>query len=198
MKTIACAYLLLLGAIPGFSQTAAKFDYYVLSLSWSPEYCQGHPSDQQCTADKHFGFVVHGLWPEYSSGGSPQNCSSAPGLRDPSTMLDIMPSLSLIQHEWRTHGTCSGLSADAYFALVRKAFASIQKVTSFAASESPQQVKKDFEKVNPQLQDNELMISCAGNYLYEVEICLSKTLQPMACTAPRDCRARSIRIPPVQ
>ncbi len=113
-------------------------------------------------------------------------------------MLDIMPSLSLIQHEWTTHGTCSGLSADEYFALIRKAYNSVNLPAHFPASESPAQVKKDFEKLNSGLNDDELTVSCGGNYLRGVDICLTKGLTPMACTAPRDCRAKSIRIPPIR
>jgi ribonuclease T2 len=29
------------------AQGGAGFDYYLLSLSWSPEYCKTHPADKQ-------------------------------------------------------------------------------------------------------------------------------------------------------
>ena len=35
-------------------------------------------------------------------------------------MLDIMPSKRLIFHEYRKHGTCSGLGVDGYFDLARR------------------------------------------------------------------------------
>ncbi len=41
-------------------------------------------------------------------------------------MLDLMPSTSLIFHEWGRHGTCSGLSARAYFDTIRKARATVK------------------------------------------------------------------------
>jgi len=88
------------------------FDYYVLALSWSPEFCHSHPSKPECTSG-NFGFVVHGLWPQYKD-GYPEHCSTAPGLTDPSRMQEVMPDPSLVAHEWTTHGTCSGLEADAY------------------------------------------------------------------------------------
>src|SRR3954470_452737 len=108
----------------------------------------------------------------------------------------------LIQHEWTTHGTCSGLSADEYFGLIRKAFNSIKQPTQLTAAKtqqtlSPRQVKQAFEQANPNLDDSELMINCAGNYLQAVEVCLTKGLQPMTCPAPRDCRASTIRVPPI-
>src|SRR5580692_7150493 len=43
------------------------FDYYVLALSWSPEFCHSHPTKPECVWGK-FGFVVHGLWPQYANG----------------------------------------------------------------------------------------------------------------------------------
>jgi len=146
--------------------------------------------------------VVHGLWPEYASGSGPQHCGSRPGLSNPSSMLDIMPDLGLIQHEWTTHGSCSGLTAEQYFGLVRKAFNSVKQPRQLTSAKtqqtlSPRQVKQHFEQANPELNDSEIMINCAGNYLQAVEICLTKGLQAMACPAPRDCRASSIRIPPV-
>ena len=35
--------------------------------------------------------------------------------------VGYIPTESLIQHEWASHGTCSGLSAADYFASVRRA-----------------------------------------------------------------------------
>src|ERR1700757_3860920 len=82
------------------------FDYYVLALSWSPEFCHSHPSNVQCSG--HSGFVVHGLWPQFVH-GYPEHCSMQPDLANPSSMTDLMPDPSLVAHEWATHGTCSGL-----------------------------------------------------------------------------------------
>src|SRR5271168_2887119 len=90
--------------------TPGAFDYYLLTLSWSPEFCHSpaHASKPECQS-RHRGFVVHGLWPQYAQGGYPENCSSAPGLSSPSEMADLMPDAGLVAHEWSTHGTCSGL-----------------------------------------------------------------------------------------
>ncbi|MGI9404557.1 MAG: hypothetical protein ACR2OF_08650, partial [Hyphomicrobium sp.] len=49
---------------------AGEFDYYALVLSWSPTECltstRGR-SDAQCARrdGKRYGFVLHGLWPQY-------------------------------------------------------------------------------------------------------------------------------------
>src|SRR5262245_32563319 len=55
-----------------------KFDFYVLSLSWSPSFCAANVergfqrSDPQC-GPRPFSFVVHGMWPQYEK-GFPEFC----------------------------------------------------------------------------------------------------------------------------
>jgi ribonuclease T2 len=51
-----------------------EFDFYVLSLSWSPSFCEeasergnSGRSQAQC-GGRPFSFVVHGLWPQYERG----------------------------------------------------------------------------------------------------------------------------------
>ena len=208
MMRLACwSILLLLGfSRAGWSQsrgTPGQFDYYLLTLSWAPEYCHSHPSDTTECASHHFGFVVHGLWPQFTDGSYPENCSNAAGLSNPSSMLDIMPDLGLIQHEWTTHGTCSGLDAQAYFNLIRQAFTSIHMPPQLTSGQMTKtltaaQIKGYFEQANPNVQDTGIAISCPSNYLSAVEICLSKTLTPMACPAVRSCSSHAVRVPPIQ
>ena len=113
--------------------TAGEFDYYALVMSWSPTYCStaGEDDDQQCNRrdGKRYSFVLHGLWPQYEK-GYPQNCRTArrPFVPQPliDSMLDIMPSARLVIHQYRKHGTCSGLSPDGYFGLSRRLFSAIR------------------------------------------------------------------------
>jgi len=177
------------------------FDYYVLALSWSPEFCHSHPTKPECASGK-FGFVVHGLWPQYAD-GYPENCSTAPGLADPSRMSDIMPDVGLVAHEWTTHGTCSGLDADSYFKLVRRAFESLKVPMRLAApkqafSITPQELKEQFVAANPRLKAEELAVSCGNNYLTGIDVCFDKQLQPRVCEGLRDCRANSIKVAPTR
>ena len=97
------------------------FAFYLLNLSWSPEFCATHRGSPEC--GRSLGFVVHGLWPQDVSGDYPEDCSDATGPAKPQAYTDVIPTVSLIEHEWETHGTCSGLTPDAYFAAIRKAFA---------------------------------------------------------------------------
>ena len=125
-----------------------------------------------------------------------------PGLANPSSMLDIMPSPHLIQHEWTTHGTCSGLDANAYFASIRKAFAATKIPAQFASTSkqltlSPSQIERAFQQSNPGLPKGGVLVTCPSNYLQGVEICLDKSLNHIICPAPHDCNARSIKVPPI-
>ncbi|WP_446699423.1 ribonuclease T2 family protein [Agrobacterium cavarae] len=64
------------------------FDFYVLSLSWSPAFCAsdaGRNSRQQCGADRKFGFVVHGLWPQNDQ-GYPEFCGADKNERVPDNL----------------------------------------------------------------------------------------------------------------
>ena len=195
-----CRFSLARGHRQRQSGQPGNFDFYVLTLSWSPEFCHSHPSNVQCSG--HSGFVVHGLWPQFTD-GYPENCSSAPGPANPSAMLDIMPDEKLIQHEWTTHGTCSGLRADEYFKVLRRAYTSIKIPAQLAApsegfSITPGDLKEKFLEANPRLNRDSIAVSCGNNYLTGVYICLTKDLQPTSCGTIRDCRANVIKVTPIR
>jgi ribonuclease T2 len=188
-------------AKPAAQQThaTATFDFYLLNLSWSPEFCHSHPTAAECAA--HSTFVLHGLWPQNDGGSYPQNCSTAPGPADPSQYRDIYPDPSLLEHEWRTHGTCSGLSPEDFFSSARKAFHSVTIPPKLAGLQSqislpPGQILELFTASNPQIPQAALALSCGNSYLTAVEVCLGKSLQPIACGGVRSCRANTVRIPP--
>ena len=181
------------------SGQAAGFDFYLLNLSWSPEFCYSHPQAAECAA--HAAFVLHGLWPQNNDGTYPENCSNAQGPADAAQYKDIYPDAGLLDHEWRTHGTCSGLSADQFFADARAAFRSVQippELSGLTAQTSmpPEEILDLVTASNPQLTRSSLALSCGNNYLTAVEVCLDKGLRPIACPAVRTCRARVVRIPP--
>lgn len=182
---------------------AGQFDYYLLNLSWQPEFCHSprHAGMEECVSGGR-GFVVHGLWPQYTK-GYPEKCSTERGLANPVQMTDIMPTTWLVQHEWNTHGTCSGLSPEAYFATLRKAYESIRIPFVLRAPKrgfmlSPDSIKKVFVRENPALREEGIAISCGNNYLTAVSVCLGKDLRPAVCGAVRDCRANQVKITPVR
>lgn len=186
---------------------AGTFDYYVLSLSWSPEHCAEHgrgPDDPQCGLERRYGFVVHGLWPQLEN-GYPEACAYAPG-PDAATvaaLADIMPSPSLVRHEWRKHGTCTGLTATAYFATLRTARAEVRIPASLERPDDTlttnvRRIKREFGEANPEIDTDELAVLCNGRFLREVRLCLDKQLQPRACGRDvRDrCRQEPITVRP--
>lgn len=115
-------------------------------------------------------------------------------------MLDIMPDPRLIAHEWQKHGTCTGLTADQYFGVVRKAYYSIKIPSALlnpsrTTQRSASEIKQLFSIADPSLTADGIAISCHNRYLAGVEFCFSKSLQPIACQAVRDCNQPAIRIP---
>ena len=194
--------------------TPGEFDFYVLSLSWSPSFCEeaaergrsGGRSNIQCEG-RPYSFVVHGLWPQYES-GFPEYCQRpSPRLNRNivSSMLDLMPAPGLIFNEWDKHGTCSGLDGRNYFETIRKARAAIKIPAEYldlsqAKTVAPGEVEEAFIKANPGLSNAAVSVTCNRTRLSEVRICLSKDLQFRACDEleRRSCRRDQITMPPIR
>ena len=199
--------LLLTGAGPGLAaDRAGDFDFYVLSLSWSPSYCQNadRPDPSQCDVPPR-GFVVHGLWPQYES-GYPQYCESGQPRRVQRSTLtavaDIMPSSGLAQYQWEKHGICSGLRQERYFGLLRDAVAKVaippQLVAPVAdVAMTPAALEGAFAAANPGLQTRGIAVSCTRDGLIEVRICLGRDLSFRRCIEVDwdSCRRSSVVLP---
>lgn len=183
--------------------SSAAFDYYLASLSWSPSWCEANPQDHDQCARRGFGFILHGLWPQYDRGGGPQDCpgNNQPDAQTISRALAFMPSRGLIQHEWRSHGRCSGLAPDTYFELADRAFAGIRIPSSLTATAKPPPMTADdvraaFVEANPGMAPDMLAVSCHRNTLSEVRICLDTDLQLKRCgrgismRCPKDAHLR--------
>ena len=165
-----------------------EFDYYLLTLSWSPAHCAAHPDDRpQCEA-RRFQFVVHGLWPQFMSGGFPQSCASEPLRAEVvDRALAFMPSRKLIQHEWEKHGTCSGLDDAGYFDAAERAFESVTIPSTFGSLQGERlhidadDIVEMFKTANQDLDDGMIVVKCSGKELQEVRICMDKELRFAAC-----------------
>jgi ribonuclease T2 len=182
------------------SERAGDFDYYLLTLSWSPTWCAligDARDDPQC--ERPFGFTLHGLWPQYET-GFPTYCRTAEG--DPNRaqtagMADIMGGAGLAFYEWKKHGRCSGLSAADYFATARRAYdiVTIPPVLRGLARDVtlPASVVEDaFVESNPQLSPDMLTVTCDEGMIEEVRICLTRDLEPRVCGEDviHDCRLK--------
>jgi ribonuclease T2 len=190
------------------SRRIGDFDFYVLALSWSPSYCRAAGSRAeplQCRSTRPFAFVVHGLWPQYES-GFPRDCypAGASRLRRHviTSMLDLMPSRSLIRHQWRKHGTCSGLSPTRYFAALRQAYDKISIPVQFRTAGSerwvdPRLVEREFLRANIGLGERAIAVTCDRRRLREVRICLTRSFNFRDCheVDRRACARRSVTLP---
>ncbi len=189
---------------------AGAFDYYVLALSWSPTWCalQGTARNSpQCDTDAGHGWVLHGLWPQYHR-GFPEHCQSAerpPSRAMTAHMADIMGTSGLAWYQWKKHGTCSGLSAAAYYALARKAYETVNRPEVFRKLKDPVKlpakvVEEAFLKANPTWQPDMLTITCRANRIQEARLCLSKNLDPVPCgrDVVKDCRMKDALFDPIR
>ncbi len=160
-----------------------------------------------------FAFVLHGLWPQYERGW-PQDCRSSDRGFVPrpvaSRMLDIMPSERLVFHEYRKHGTCSGLGVDGFFDLARRLYEKVRipprfvGLTDSRMTISPADLAQDFMAANPGLRPDMIVVQCggSGSRLKEVRICFDKGGNFRACGRNENqaklCRAERMYVPPVR
>jgi ribonuclease T2 len=169
----------------------ADFDFYVLNLSWSPDYCatSGGDDPQQCSLGKKLGFVLHGLWPQYNQGW-PESCAYLKLPADVKAQFpNLFPSVSLYDHEWDKHGTCSGLTPASYLSLAKKLKESVVVPAPYKSPEQPVRVttaqfKKELVAANPAFSESSLAVYCSGSgrFLSELYVCFSKEGQPQACS----------------
>jgi ribonuclease T2 len=195
----ALAMLMLAPAAQAEGQRAGDFDYFVMALSYSPNWCARTGDarrDPQCEDGRGYTWVLHGLWPQYEEGW-PSFCRTPHG--DPSraqtaAMADIMGSSGPAFYQWKKHGRCSGLPAEDYFNTSRAAYESIKLPKLFEQITRdltvPASVIEDaFTEANPTLKRDQITITCTNGMIAEARICLNTDLTPRRCGADviRDC-----------
>jgi ribonuclease T2 len=190
-----------------------RFDFYILALSWSPSFCAAAAEREpkrrpgpQC-GGRPFSFVVHGLWPQFEQ-GFPSYCQTPAPWVDRAIVdntLDIMPSPGRIFPEWKRHGTCSGLSASAYFETVRKAREAVKIPPAYddlnkPIMVAPGDVAAAFLQANPGLSHAGLAVACDSKRLSEVRVCLTKDFSFRDCpeVTRRACRRDKVVMPAVR
>jgi len=212
MRHVFVSLILCLTALPAFAkgERAGKFDYYVMALSWSANWCalEGDARNSpQCDAREDHGWILHGLWPQFHR-GYPSYCKTAkraPSRSMTSDMADIMGTGGLAWHQWNKHGTCTNLSATDYYALSRRAYATVTRPTVFRkldrAVKLPASVVEDaFLKDNPSLTRDSITITCRQGYIQEARICLSRDLEPVPCGRDviKDCTLKDAIFTPLR
>jgi len=180
-------------------ELAGTFDYYVVSLSWSPNWCalEGDARrSPQCAQASGYGWILHGLWPQFNR-GYPSFCRTierAPSRGMTAAMADIMGTPGLAWHQWKKHGSCTGMSASAYYAISREAYGRINRPVVFRKLDRsvklPASVVQDaFLKANPGLEPDSITITCRDSHIQEARICMSRDLEFVPCgrDVVRDC-----------
>lgn len=191
-------------------EKAGDFDYYVLSLSWSPNWClregDARKADQ-CDARHDHGWILHGLWPQFHR-GYPSYCRTAhraPSRSMTAAMADIMGSGGLAWHQWRKHGVCTGLTAQDYFALSRRAYEGITRPEVLRRITRQMRlpatvIEEAFLEANPGFDPDGVTITCKQGQIQEARVCLSRDLDPVPCgqDVVRDCTLKNALIAPVR
>lgn len=213
MRPVLLILLTLLPLPLGASGThkAGDFDYYVLALSWSPTWCAltgDARSAAQCDAGADHGWTLHGLWPQYHQGW-PEYCDTShkpPSRALDRAMMDIMGSAGLARHQWRKHGTCSGLSPSSYHALAREAYQRVTRPEALRTLAAPTRlsatsVEQAFLDANHGWRADMLTITCRGGRIQEARLCLTRDLDPVACgadVADRACPLTDALMAPIR
>jgi ribonuclease T2 len=191
-------------------ERAGDFDYYVMSLSWSSNWCALEGDDRgdpQCDAGRGLTWTLHGLWPQNAS-GYPSYCRTTardPSRSDTATMADIMGGSGLAFYQWKKHGRCSGLEARDYYTTMRNAYKSITVPPIFAEITKdlkvPASVIEDaFIESNPTFARDQITVTCKAEMIQEVRICLTTDLEPRRCGPDviRDCTLKNAELDAVR
>ena len=207
MRLLMMALVLSGGMARADGERSGEFDYYVMALSWSPTWCalegqkRGSP---QCEQD--FGWVLHGLWPQYEKGW-PSYCTTRernPSRADTSAQSDIFGSSGSAWHQWNKHGRCSGLSSDNYYDLSREAYGRIERPALLRQLDKAVRlpasvIEEAFLESNPDLDASQITITCKAGRIQEARICMTRDLELRSCgqDVQRDCTMRDALFDPI-
>ena len=203
-------WLALTGTALADGERPGDFDYYVMALSWTPNFCalEGDAKGyEQCADGTGNGWVLHGLWPQYEDGW-PAHCPSSvrnPSKRETAEMADIMGSSGLAWYQWKKHGRCSGLPAEEYFALSREAYESVTRPEVLRKLDATVAVpasviEEAWLQANPKLKPDMVTVTCKDDRIAETRICFTKGLVPRFCggRAVRDCKMDDALLDPIR
>mmetsp|Transcript_5259 Transcript_5259/g.4922 ORF Transcript_5259/g.4922 Transcript_5259/m.4922 type:complete len:277 (-) Transcript_5259:161-991(-) len=182
------------------------FDFYVLSMSYQPEFCDSHRYNHfvGCENPNDFwrsSLTLHGLWPQRSDGTWPATCSNESFSLDtvneigmdrflhywPNTKAspnELKKYTEFWAHEWGKHGTCSGLPQKQYFDVAMDHFL---PTPSLVQERYGSTVTKS-ELTNAYGDDGGMVtFICSGKYLSEVRVCIQKSGKDGTATERMKC-----------
>ena len=197
-------------APPAPPVATTQFDYYVMTLSWAPGFCDlggQETTSPECASGSGDGFVVHGLWPDNEYRPNPESCLGHEATPDDLAFEHgVYPNDRLAAYEYRKHGTCTGLSAHDYFATVRSVRMRLNIPAQFQAPHeqlrmAPEEVERAFMAANANLRPDNMAVTCSNGELMDVRFCLAKDLSSYAVcrkVARHTCQRGSIVVAPVR
>ena len=177
------------GKGPSQSGEKGEFDYYLMALSWSPSFCETHPDAEEQCQHKGYGFVLHGLWPQYDAGGGPENCATTDEVdkQDDRARARLhaepLADRSRMAHAWRLqrHGTRR---------LFRTRRSRVRGVARAARAQRARKACRDDARTRcaprssrpiRDLTDDMMSLHCSRGELVEVRVCLDKNVTLHAC-----------------
>lgn len=176
---------------PSEVQSGVVNAFYLLSISWSPEWCrtngQGDTGQHlQCDGPPR-GFVLHGLWPNGVAKPYPRYCRPV-GRLDLATVREMYcrtPSPELLQHEWQAHGACGWSDPKAYFQQEAALYdrVAMPRIEAIPRAElSAGAVRRAFVERNPWLKPQNIFVAVdKGGRLKEMRLCYDLKFRPMTC-----------------
>lgn len=204
------AALLMLSTPALAEDRAGEFDYYVMSLSWSANWCalEGDARQSpQCDETTENGWILHGLWPQYER-GYPANCRTQfrqPSRSQTSEMADIMGTSGLAWHQWKKHGVCAGIDSADYYALSREAYGrvtrpEVSRKLSKTVTLPASLIEQAFLKENEDLSADGITVTCKQGFIQEARICLTRDLEFRDCGRDviRDCTMTDAQFDPMR
>ena len=189
-------------AVPGIARDAPSrtmpVSGYVLSLSWSPEFCRTRIDSprhaRQCSGRSgSFGLIVHGLWPQ-GARSWPQWCPARrarPTGAQLARQMCVQPSARLAMRQWAKHGSCMVDRPDLYFRITRILHRSLDWPDLDRLSHKEGLTAGDIREAWIEANTNwrREMISVQLNergWLEEIRLCYGRDWLPAACR--RDAR----------
>lgn len=166
---------------------------YVLSLSWSPEFCRTRTDSprhaRQCSGQSgSFGLIVHGLWPQ-SARSWPQWCaarSARPSGAQLARQMCVQPSAQLAMRQWAKHGSCLTDTPDRYFRITRILHRSLRwpDLDRLSRKEglTAGDIRMAWMQANPHWRREMIAVQLnERGWLEELRLCYGRDWMPAAC-----------------
>lgn len=184
---------------------AADGDYWVLRLSWSPEYCNADLASRQPQCrDEHYllpvGLVRHTQFEEL------RRCGKAPELPPEvfNRLFNLTYNENSLRRHWRTYGACTGLEPKEYAIQLDYAASKLTTPESFERLRESRrfelgEFKTALMRANPGLEEDAIALDCSAGWLKEISVCLDDAMHFRACGAGvREHCDEHVRVRPIR